>query len=76
MSHAKKKYIYRGYDNVKILKDFYEKLAVYCSQIEKSSFDEKTIEQILLESYFHYYLQFKDILYPLYVGLLLIFNSK
>lgn len=35
-----KKYVYRGYNNLKLLKDFYEKLIMYCQSLIKNNFEE------------------------------------
>ena len=72
----RKNYVYRGYDNVKALIDFYQKLALYCSQLEENKFSASTIISILNETYTHYYLSFKDILLPIYLGLLLMLGGE
>lgn len=71
-----KKYVYRGYDNLKALRDFYGELGRKCQEIEESNFDITVISTILPELYSNYYQTFKDILWPLLTSLILLHCTK
>lgn len=64
-----KLYVYRGYDNIRVLRHFYLELMLVCSKIEENNFSIEVLEQEGSKLYKFQYSAFKDILWPILAAL-------
>ena len=68
--------MYRGYDNIRTLKEFYEELGLLCSKVEDSGFSVSTVGEVVVQLYNFKYSVFKDILWPILSALTIMHAHK
>lgn len=76
LADLQKLLLYRGYDNIESLIEFYEQLCHYTAEIEKSKFEKGVIRKVLIETYQAYYHIYNDILFPYYIPLIIIYSQQ
>jgi hypothetical protein len=75
LKEVQKLLVYRSHNNIQSLIDFYQRLANHTEQLEREGFSLSAIRTMILETFRSDYLCYSDILLPLYIPLLLLYQQ-